>query len=405
MKITEQTTDRLVLSGTPGGRSAMAAFLAVGLVISVAAVALGLHEWRRGNHTALIWLGIGLLVGQAMFWAGAITLAVGRERLELDRATGRGTYAVVSPIVEVGARPFEFDLASVDSVSFEMRLERRASSRPGGGSVHSVEVWRARLRTRSPRRAVTLDESQNGNDTRVRTLAEAVARFLGVDLAEDDGGTEQRRAATDLDTPLTRRPELAESSFEAQPEPAAWMLRIEPDAGRITIAAARRGGPPVFAFFLLILTGIGLAAVAIAVGAWLPGQTFNGQPMGVGLRCLLSLPGAIAIVAVPWSWVALAMGRREVTVTPQSVASRWMFPGSGLLARSPVIGAITGGGSVPTPEVETVRTVRGAEGDAVEVRTDRARLRIAPPRGVEDVPAALRWLAGAIRTSVSAMGG
>ncbi|GJM19961.1 MAG: hypothetical protein DHS20C14_21740 [Phycisphaeraceae bacterium] len=185
MKIREQTPTRLVLSGIPGGWRWMLFAAVLGLVLTAAVVAAGVYEINRQSYWSLIWIALGLLIAQGIFWVGAVTLAVGRERLELDLTSGRGRYGVKSPIVETGSKPFSFDLALVHSIS----LERFGERRPGGpdSMERNAKVARARLRTAKPRRAVKLDETENGRDARVCAIAEAVAEFLGLEVVETGG--------------------------------------------------------------------------------------------------------------------------------------------------------------------------------------------------------------------------
>jgi hypothetical protein len=406
MKIVEQTGDRLVLAGVPGGLFWMVLCALFGLGATVACAWLGVLEWRRGNPGNTAWLGLGLAIGQVFFWTGCVTLAVGRERLELDRRAGRGRYTVRSPIVDTGSKPFEFDLASVDSVALEMAVVRSPGGPGHGGRSTASEVFRARLRVRRPRRAVALLERGEGGRERVRALAERVALLLGVDLvdATAEAGPERRGSVASLARPLARSGSGGELDFPAQPEPPEWEVHIDPEDQRIAITRIRRGGPPVLIFFLLIASFLGLIAAAMVVGAWLPGQTFNGQPITVAQRLLLTAPGVIAVVLVPWLWLSLFAGRRRVEIDASVVRSFWDYPGRGAVRLVPGLNRFCAlGESVPTGAVESVAMIKGAQGRLVEIRADRRRARVGSAGADEAAErASLEWLARSIRVAVRA---
>ncbi len=188
MKIQSHTPERLVLTGVPGGAGWMvfATILGAALVGIIGTVAYKMYA-ANGIGWPHLAMGIGVLIGGAIFGMGIVTLAVGRLRLELDLVTGKGSYRVTSPIVEAG-KPCEFDLAHVSAVS----LERLDESRPHGRAGPDVgkgtaSIFRARLRLNKPRRAIVLDETENGQDGRVERLAATVAAFLGLEVTRSDG--------------------------------------------------------------------------------------------------------------------------------------------------------------------------------------------------------------------------
>lgn len=189
VKIRARTGTRLVLAGIPGGAGWMVFSLVLGLLLTAGFTAFAARDYRAdGFGSEVVMGGLGALFGQFFFWLGAVTLAVGREALELDKAppAGRrgGRYVSRSPIVQV-PRPFEFDLGDIHAVSLERLTERH----PGGGrrgGRSEVEVCRARLLVGRPRRAVTLDETSNHRDARVHAVGRAVAEFLGVPVEEVD---------------------------------------------------------------------------------------------------------------------------------------------------------------------------------------------------------------------------
>lgn len=183
MKIKRQTGNRLVLAGVPGGFGWMvfatllgAAFIGI----------LGTVAFRLYAANGLVWphlaMALGMLIGGGIFAMGAVTLAVGRLRLELDLVTKKGSYHVRSPIVEAG-KPCAFDLAHVHSVTLERFEESRPSGQPG---TSTATVLRSRLRVTKPRRAIVLAETQNGQDERVERVAAEVAGFLDVEITRSE---------------------------------------------------------------------------------------------------------------------------------------------------------------------------------------------------------------------------
>jgi len=177
VKIQHQSESKLTLGGVAGTLRWMIALIVIGDGIAMACGAFAWIVWNaEGPGMYLLPLGIGALIGLALFGVGVVQLFA-RERLVLDRATGRGTYESNSPIVATG-KPFKFKLADVDSVVMTTEtVETHASvGRPGIGET---KVRQAVLRVTKPRRAVTLDETQNGRTERVTAIADQVARFLG----------------------------------------------------------------------------------------------------------------------------------------------------------------------------------------------------------------------------------
>ena len=178
MRIREQTDTRLVLTGIPGRRVWMLGLTGFGLVLT--AVLLGFAYLLHKAHAGWVWphlaLGFGLLIAQGILWTGIITLAVGRLTLVLDTTLGTGEYRVRSPIVEAGT-PCKFKLEHIDSIAIETSRE----SRPGtlNHAEEEAVVHRLRLRLNHPRRAITLDETENNRLARLETLANHVAGFLG----------------------------------------------------------------------------------------------------------------------------------------------------------------------------------------------------------------------------------
>lgn len=184
MRIAEQTNDRMRLVGVPGGRGWMLVLSVFGAVATAAVTGFAVALYRENDGFALphLMLAFGFVLAQVFLWTGLVTLIVGRISLELDRSTGMGEYRVRSPIVEAG-KPCRFELTRVAAVALEAAREWR----PGhnGGAGRDVVVTRARLRITKPRRAITLDETENQRLKRVRTIAEVVAAFLDVPLERE----------------------------------------------------------------------------------------------------------------------------------------------------------------------------------------------------------------------------
>ncbi len=177
MNLVESTAERLVLRGTPGGRLAVMALTAIGLALTAAIgyFAFALYDASKGLAWGHLPLALGLGIGQLLFWAGAVTLAVGRLSLVLDRATGEGVYSVRSPIIDAG-RPCRFRLENI--ARLEMTATEEARPEVGDGARFDATVVKLRLLVSRPRCAITLDETQNGNVQRIEKLRDAVANWL-----------------------------------------------------------------------------------------------------------------------------------------------------------------------------------------------------------------------------------
>ncbi|MEQ8768995.1 MAG: hypothetical protein RIB60_00645 [Phycisphaerales bacterium] len=185
MKIKQQTGDRLVLAGVPGSVAWMifATILGAALLGILGTVAYQMFV-ANGFVAPHIALAVGIVIGGVIFVMGVVTLAVGRLRLELDLVTQKGSYKVTSPIVDAG-KPCEFELKHVNSVSLERFVESRSHGASGPETgTGTAQIVRARLRVSKPRRAIVLDETENGQDERVERVATTVAEFLGLDVTK-----------------------------------------------------------------------------------------------------------------------------------------------------------------------------------------------------------------------------
>ncbi|MEM9559053.1 MAG: hypothetical protein AAF995_02005 [Planctomycetota bacterium] len=411
MRIVKQTGGRLVLAGVVGGLGWMLFTLALGAAVTLLSSGLLILEAQQSNWPAVGWLIVGLLLGQIFFWLGLLQLLRGRERLVLDRALGRGEYTIMSPVITVETRPFDFKLDDVDGVALEMRVER---SRPGHAdrTIESeAEVWRVRLRTREPRRAIVLDETHNGQLDRVRTVALAVAEFLGVDLVDttEADGAEQRASASAARTPIAARRDaqgLAEVALPQQPEPVAWDVDIDAEEERIVFTRLARGGPPVFGCFLLVLSFIGAIAALMGALVWINPAVAGGGVVPVWGRVAASALGGVFVFVVVWTWASLLRGTRRVVVSPDAVRSVWLYPGRGLVTALPGASRLLARGeSLATGEVTSVKQVSGSNGRALEVRAGARRLRICSDADAEQTERAeLKWLGASIRAAVRLLG-
>ena len=184
MYVKHQTETRLELAGIPGRRIWMIALCIFGALFTAAPIWFMVQMYHEfdGWSWSFLPLSVGVLIGQGLFWTGAITLAVGRLSMVLDTSSGTGEYEVNSPVIEVG-KPCQFKLENVDSVVLEASEEWRPGHNDGPETT--AKVVRAKLRIKSPRRSVLLDETENGQLQRVETVAETVATFLNKPLVRD----------------------------------------------------------------------------------------------------------------------------------------------------------------------------------------------------------------------------
>lgn len=189
MRIKTEDERVMRLSGVPGGVPWMVFATVFGVVLTSAfGYVAYLQSGPSGAWVPMVVCLIGAAFGQVFTWIGIATLAVARESLELDRAGGVGRYRSRSPIITV-PKSFDFQLERVHSVSVERYTERTPVGGGGAGQrigSSEMDVCRARLLIDRPRRAITLDETSNHRDARVRGVAERVAVFLSVPIEERD---------------------------------------------------------------------------------------------------------------------------------------------------------------------------------------------------------------------------
>ncbi|MGE0364707.1 MAG: hypothetical protein AB7Q00_03045 [Phycisphaerales bacterium] len=191
LKTTRRGANLLVLSGLPHG---------VGWPIFAVVLALGLPTFfwflegktlmKPGFHFQWIPAGVIVLLCTAFLIVGVKSL-LDRERLTLDRATGRGTFETWN-ILGGKRKRHEFDLTRV----VEVRIDVRTEATPGGGKRGggTMRVFEATIK---PGKKIVLDTTSNGRDERVRRVAKDVAEFLGVPLRTTDrSGTREEDTET-----------------------------------------------------------------------------------------------------------------------------------------------------------------------------------------------------------------
>jgi len=183
MKLKHQSEARLTLSGVPGTFRWMAFAIAVGLAVNGFVGYLMWIQWEEGGPGLFILpLSVGMLMGSAFVVIGVLQLFA-RERLVLDKQSGKGQYESNSPIITT-EKPFTFKLDDVHSVVVSTQMIERhiAANEPGWSEATQCK---AVLRVVKPRRGVTLDETQNGRVKRVNRIAKEVAGFLATEVIRE----------------------------------------------------------------------------------------------------------------------------------------------------------------------------------------------------------------------------
>jgi len=183
MKVRHQTKTKLILSGVPGTLRWMVFAIAVGLAVTGFTAFLLWIQWEEnGPGLFILPLSVGMLVGTAFVIIGVLQLFA-RERLILDKQTGKGQYESNSPVITT-EKTFEFRLEDVHSVVVSTQtIEHPVSVNEPGWS--EAKECKASLRVVRPRRSVTLDETQNGRVKRVIRIAEEVAGFLSTEVISE----------------------------------------------------------------------------------------------------------------------------------------------------------------------------------------------------------------------------
>jgi hypothetical protein len=180
MRVTVDTGDRLVLSGPPGGSGAVILLLVVGAAMS-AGGGLFLRVGQTNGATPLMIMGgLAGAVGLALLLAG-VGVMLTRDRLELDRVTGRGSWTR-----RLCGRPIGTAIAFDIERARHVRVEHFTESLPrtGDGGGGTSEKVRASLLISKPRRRIVLDEAERQRAPRVREVAQSVAELLGLEVEE-----------------------------------------------------------------------------------------------------------------------------------------------------------------------------------------------------------------------------
>lgn len=391
MRVTRHAPDRLELSGLPGGSAAI--FVPAGFALV-------------GALAALFWLATGALIpliaGGVMLLialAAAAVSCTAREWLTLDLPARTARYRRRSLIPSDRT-----DLTVPFDAAHSVSIERSTLRSPDGRMGHPIEVWTARLRLTKPRRAIELAQTQGGPEQAVRSLAQAVARALGIPLADESGDETETRAPGSIGARLAHAPELSASSFGPRPEGARVSLHLASDGQSVAIEWKTIGGPalPVLGLlgvgvFVVLSTAMTLQAFGVPILTWIAGGSASGPVRPA------AGPIAAALVAMSTAlWLAWLLilelwlfSRRRLSITPERITLSRLSPSARIL------GTLSGGllarrWSAPTDDVRSIRTHE----DAVEVRTS-TRTCAATIHLPADGEAA--WAAKIIRASVRAL--
>lgn len=185
MKILRSTPERIELGGVPATGFAL---LGGCVVCPALAVGVGFFLWKewtaRGAHW--YWPNILILIFAAAFvaflWGVCLSLFLRREWLVMDKVTGRGEHGMRWVWGARIGRVKAFDIDRVRHVSLELYMSSGGGGRRGGGGMPR-EQKRARLLLDRPRRAILLEDSEGGIDSRVEPVANGVAEWLGVKVS------------------------------------------------------------------------------------------------------------------------------------------------------------------------------------------------------------------------------
>lgn len=159
----------------------MAVMLAIGLLLTLAGGWFVVTLIQHGEWFGPIMLSFGVMIGLGLVSFAFVQL-LSRERVELDRVTGRGRHTRALLWFKP-RRLLAFDLDRVARVEIVRRTE---AHREGPGENHLCEI---ELRISKPRRTVRLAESADHRRDKAETLAGEVAAYLGVELRETDRRT------------------------------------------------------------------------------------------------------------------------------------------------------------------------------------------------------------------------
>lgn len=180
MKIIENRPERLELGGVPNlGFALLGGVVVCPLLLggvgfflyrTIAVMGKGLWSWD-----AMPLLGAGVFV--LFLWSVALGQFLQRERLVLDRVMNTGDHTHLW-IFGGRGKTTTFSLDRVHGVSIEYYMSS------GGGSRRSMprQQKRTRLLLIKPRKAILLESTESGIDSRVEPLAREVSEWLKKDI-------------------------------------------------------------------------------------------------------------------------------------------------------------------------------------------------------------------------------
>ena len=181
MRIQNQTSSQLILSGVPGSLTWMLTLTFLGLLIITVTFLMGWSVWQKTDmRIILLPISIGALMGVGFLWIGVIQLK-SSEQLILDKNQKTGVYVSTSPFI-VTEKSCRFPWKDIESIELTQQPASMVSDPSTGHSPEPSQLSMAILKTIHPRRKITLDETQNGNLDRVESLAKTTAAFLEIEL-------------------------------------------------------------------------------------------------------------------------------------------------------------------------------------------------------------------------------
>lgn len=181
------------LRGVPHGLHWMIFSTLLGAALSAFCIFLMSRIAEDGSVGALIPMGFGALFGIFFLFFG-IDGMMRRESLVIDLDLGSAIYRKWSFLFGEKERT-EFQIPDVAEVFLEHRKEQRDTTEH---QMIVAKIWEAKLRIRRPRKSILLEETQNGREQRVRTVAEQVSAYLNVPLTESGKSWKRRKAKPKL---------------------------------------------------------------------------------------------------------------------------------------------------------------------------------------------------------------
>jgi hypothetical protein len=385
MRIIENTPDRLVLRGVPGGAGGMAFVLALSVVFIVSFSGMSFWLATTGRAFGAAMMAIGVIVGLIAAYAGLDAMLT-RESVVIDHAAGTGVYEKRRVVRRTPMDRREFARNDIAAVVLERRVVRSPRTDMDNRLDRESIQWTALLRIDNPRRRIDLFQSQNDREVPVRAVAVAVAQSLGLPLTEDlgeDGSLGEEVDTAEFTTPLAKR---TDGPIVLPPQPAGSRIAVEidPDGSVVRFRWRVMGnnvlpniGVVIFGGWTAVSTLFLLAALGV-VGGQAPAS-----PAIIGATASFVVFGFALMTPMV---LLLAGAKRTVTITPEWVSAR-----SALLL---------GNSRCSRPAVKTVRIAPGDDDAAIVYHGD-TKMRIGLHLPVEGE---VQWLAGAMRSAIRAMG-